>query len=417
MPLDQFQFLLRLHLDINRKRMIKMTFKMIRQANIYTPEPIGVKDILTVNNKIIAIEENIDVSATGIEIEEIDGRGKIATPGFIDGHFHLLGGGGENGYQNRTPEVQLTDLTTAGVTTACGLLGTDGEGRDDVALISKAHALEIEGISTYVYIGNYRLPIKTVTDSIIKDIMVIDKAIGVGEVAISDHRNGAPTFEQFAHACADARVGGLLAGKAGVVNIHVGPGKDRLNFIFRALEETDIPITTFFPTHIGRSQELVDEGLKFAAMGGTIDVTGNENPQQAYELDGEIPFRVILQQLMDKEISHEYITMSSDGQGSLPRFDDEGNFLRIGVASSQALIVGIKDAVLNGEIPLEMALPAVTSNVARILKLEHKGHLKDGYDADILLLDEETLEIETVIAKGQIMVENNEAIVKGTFEK
>lgn len=394
-----------------------MTFKIIRQANVYTPENLGVKDILVINNKIIAIENQIDVSVTDIEIEEIDGNGKIATPGFIDGHFHLLGGGGENGYQNRTPEVQLTDLTTAGVTTACGLLGTDGEGRDDVALISKAHALDIEGISTYVYIGNYRLPVKTITDSIIKDLMVIDKAIGVGEIAISDHRSGAPTFEQFAHACADARVGGLLTGKAGVVNIHVGPGKDRLNYIFRALEETDIPITTFYPTHIGRSQELVDEGLKFASMGGTIDVTGNENPEQSYELDGEIPFRVILQQLLDEEISHEYITMSSDGQGSLPRFDEEGNFLRIGVASSQALIVGIKDAVLNGGIPLETVLPAVTSNVARVLKLARKGHLNEGYDADILLLNEETLDIETVIAKGQLMVKNKEVLVKGTFEK
>lgn len=394
-----------------------MTFKIIRQANVYAPEHLGVKDILLANNKIVAIEADIDISLANIEIEEIDAQGKIATPGFIDGHFHLLGGGGENGYQNRTPEVQLTDLTTAGVTTACGLLGTDGEGRDDVALISKAHALEIEGISTYVYIGNYRLPVKTVTDSIIKDIMVIDKAIGVGEIAISDHRNGAPTFEQFAHACADARVGGLLAGKAGVVNIHVGPGKERLNYIFRALEETDIPITTFYPTHIGRSQELVDEGLKFAAMGGTIDVTGNENPQQAYELDGELPFRVILQQLLDKGISKDYITMSSDGQGSLPRFDEEGNFLRIGVASSQALIIGIKDAVLNGKIPLETALPAVTSNVARVLKFAHKGHLEVDYDADILLLDENTLDIETVIAKGQVMVQNQEVLVKGTFEK
>ncbi len=394
-----------------------MTFKVIRQADVYTPEPIGIKDILTVNDKIIAIEDHLDVSATGVEVEELDGRGKLAVPGFIDGHFHFLGGGGENGYQNRTPEVQLTDLTTAGVTTACGLLGTDGEGRDDVALISKAHALEIEGLSTYVYIGNYRLPVKTVTDSIIKDILVIDKAIGIGEIAIADHRNGAPTFAQFAHACADARVGGLLSGKAGVVNIHVGPGEDRLKFIFQALEETDIPITTFYPTHIGRSQELVNEGIKFASMGGTIDVTGNENPEQAYEMDGELPFRMILQQLLDEGISHDYITMSSDGQGSLPRFDAEGNFLRIGVASSQALIVGIKDAVLNGEIPLETALPAVTSNVARVLKFGYKGHLAEGYDADILLLEENSLDIETVLAKGQVMVQDSEALVKGTFEK
>lgn len=394
-----------------------MTVTIIRQANVYAPEPIGVRDILIVNNKILAIEEEIAVQIQGVEIQEIDAKEKIATPGFIDGHFHLLGGGGENGFHNRTPEVQLTDLTLAGVTTACGLLGTDGVGRDDAALLSKAHALETEGITTYMYVGNYRLPVETITDSIIKDIMIIDKCIGVGEIAIADHRNGAPTFEEFAHACADARVGGLLAGKAGVVNIHVGPGADRLKFIFQALEETDIPITNFLPTHIGRSQELVDEGLRFAEMGGVIDVTGNEDPAQAYERDGEIPFRVILQQLLDQGISHDQITMSSDGQGSLPRFDEAGNFLRIGVASAQALIVGIQDAVLNGDIPLEVALPAVTSNVSRILKLEAKGHLGPNYDADILLLDPESLAIDTVIAKGQVMVEGGQAQVYGTFER
>ena len=198
--------------------------KLVRDVEIYAPKRLGKKDVLISEGKIIAIEDRIEAHITGVDIEVIDGKGLIATPGFIDAHFHLLGGGGENGFQNRTPEVKLTDLTEAGVTTVAGLLGTDGVGRDDAALLSKAHALEIEGITTYVYIGNYRLPVETVTDSIIKDIMVIDKAIGIGEIAISDHRNGSPTFAEFAHACADARVGGLLAGKAGIVNIHVGPG-------------------------------------------------------------------------------------------------------------------------------------------------------------------------------------------------
>lgn len=390
--------------------------KIIRNVDIYAPAHIGQKDILVEGHRIIAIEDHIEANITGITIEEIDGTGKIASPGFIDAHFHLLGGGGENGFQNRTPEVKLTDLTTAGVTTVAGLLGTDGVGRDDVALLSKAHALEIEGISTYVYIGNYRLPIETVTDSIIKDIMVIDKAIGIGEVAISDHRNGAPTFEQFAHACADSRVGGLLAGKAGVVNIHVGPGKDRLKFIFQALKETDIPATIFYPTHIGRSQELVDEAIAFAKLGGTFDVTASENPDQTAELDGEVPFRRILRQVLDEGLSPECITLTSDGQGSLPSFDENGNFLRIGVASARSLLIGIQEAVQRETIPLEIALQTVTSNPARMLKLDHKGQLAVNKDADILLLDKETLDIDTVIAKGEIMVDNGQAVRFGTFE-
>ncbi|KAA9291694.1 beta-aspartyl-peptidase [Aerococcus urinae] len=390
--------------------------KLIKQVTVYAPEKLGVKDILMDSSKIIAIEDHITIDSNAIGIEVIDGQGKIATPGFIDSHFHLLGGGGENGFQNRTPEVQLSQLTTAGVTTACGLLGTDGVARDEMALLAKARGLESEGISTYIYVGNYRLPATTLTGSIIKDIMAIDKVIGIGEIAISDHRNGAPTFEQFAHAAADTRTGGLLAGKAGVVNCHVGPNKGRLKFLFKALDETDIPVTTFLPTHCGRSQELVDEAIAFAKRGGTFDITGSEDPDMTYEKDGEIPFRTVLKQVLDQGLDESCITMSSDGQGSLPRFDEEGNFLRIGVGSAKSLLVGIQEAVQRENIALEKALPAVTSNVARILKLNHKGRLEVGRDADILLLDEDSLAIDTVIAMSEIMIKNKEIIKYGTFE-
>ncbi len=390
--------------------------KLIRNVEVYSPKNIGVKDILISEGKIVAINDQIEVNINGIDVEIIDGSHFIATPGFIDAHFHLLGGGGENGFQNRTPEVQLTDLTTAGVTTVAGLLGTDGIGRDDVALLSKAHALEIEGITTYVYIGSYRLPVQTITDSILKDIMVIDKAIGIGEIAIADHRNGAPTYEQFVQAAADSRVGGLLSGKAGVVNIHVGPGKTRLNLIFEALEKSDVPIQIFYPTHIGRSQELVDDAMKFAKMGGVFDVTANMDPDQFFDLYGEIPFRKILRQLIDQDISTDNITMTSDGQGSLPNFDSNGNFISMDVASAHSLLVCIKDAVNNENIPLEIVLKTVTSNVANILKLENKGQIAKGKDADILLLDKETLTIDTVIAKGEIMVRDKQPIKFGTFE-
>lgn len=390
--------------------------KLIKQVTVYAPENLGVKDILIDSSKIIAIEDHITIDSNAIDIEVIDGQGKIATPGFIDSHFHLLGGGGENGFQNRTPEVQLSQLTTAGVTTACGLLGTDGVARDEMALLAKARGLEAEGISTYIYVGNYRLPATTLTGSIIKDIMAIDKVIGIGEIAISDHRNGAPTFEQFAHAAADTRTGGLLAGKAGVVNCHVGPNKGRLEFLFKALDETDIPVTTFLPTHCGRSQELVDEAIAFAKRDGTFDITGSEDPDMTYEKDGEIPFRTILKQVLDQGLDESCITMSSDGQGSLPRFDEEGNFLRIGVGSAKSLLVGIQEAVQRENIALEKALPAVTSNVARILKLDHKGRLEVGRDADILLLDEDSLSIDTVIAMSEIMIKNKEIIKYGTFE-
>ena len=390
---------------------------IIRQVEVYAPDFLGTMDVLIVNDKIVAMEDELTGGFEELVVEEIDGRGQILTPGFIDGHFHLLGGGGENGYHNRTPEVTLSQLTTAGVTTVVGCLGTDGVGRDMVALLSKAHGLEAEGITTYVFDGSYRLPIEPVTDSIIKDFLTIDKIIGVGELAIADHRSSQPTFHEFSRTVADARVGGMLSGKAGIANIHLGDGKDRLKLIHQTIEETDIPISQFWPTHANRTQEVFEACLVFAKQGGVIDFTGSENPDFWEKTDGEVRFSKALKRFLDEGLSLDNFTMTSDGQGSLPYFDENNQFIGMGVGSSKSLLVGIKEAVFKESIPLEIVLRAVTVNPAKVLKLENKGKIAVGKDADLCLLDKETLDIRTVIAKGQIMVAEKEVKVWGTFER
>lgn len=390
--------------------------KIIRQAHVYAPDDLGIKDVLYTENNILAIDNQIDLQVIGCEVEEIDGRNKILTPGFIDGHFHILGGGGEGGFQNRTPEVTLTQLTTAGVTSVVGCLGTDGEGRDMTALISKAHGLEAEGISTYVYVGSYRLPVKTVTGSIIKDFLAVDKIIGIGEIAISDHRSSQPTFEEFTRAAADARVGGMLSGKAGIINVHLGDGKDRLKLIEETVNHTEIPMSQFWPTHANRTPEVFEACVAYAKRGGYIDFTGSEDPNFWEETDGEVRFSKGLKRLLDEGVSHECFTMTSDGQGSLPYFNEKREFVGLGVGSSKSLLINIQEAVLKENIPLEIAIRAITKNPADILKLENKGHITIGKDADFCLLNQD-LVIDTVIARGQTMVQNKEVLVYGTFEK
>ncbi|WP_142959893.1 beta-aspartyl-peptidase [Enterococcus durans] len=391
--------------------------KLIRQIEVYAPDYLGKLDVLLAGNKIIALEENITGGYSELEVEEISGEGKLLTPGFIDCHFHILGGGGEGGFQNRTPEVTLSQLTSAGVTTVVGCLGTDGEGRDMTALISKAKGLEAEGITTFVYEGSYRLLVKTVTDSIIKDFLTIDKIIGIGEIAVSDHRSSQPTFEEFARATADARVGGMLSGKAGIVNVHLGGGTRKLELLKKVVEETEIPISQFLPTHANRTQELLDACIEFAKNGGTIDFTASEDPDFWEKTDGEVRFSKALKQLLDAGVALDNFTMTSDGQGSLPYFDENNHFIGMGVGSAKSLLVGIKEAVQKENIPLEIALRAITTNPARILKLEGKGQIQVGNDADLCILDKETLTIDSVIAKGQIMVKEQEVKVWGTFEK
>jgi beta-aspartyl-dipeptidase (metallo-type) len=389
---------------------------LIKNAEVYAPENMGVKDVLIVNDKIAAIDNNIFMGAdTYLKVTEIDARGKKLVPGFIDSHVHIIGGGGEGGFATRTPEATLSGLTSAGVTTVVGCLGTDGVARDLVSLLAKARGLEEEGITAYIYSGSYRLPFKTITGEIMKDIMVIDKVIGIGEVAISDHRSSQPSFDEFIRAVADVRVGGMLSGKAGIINIHLGDGKRKIDMLKRAVKETEIPITQFLPTHINRNPELFEECVSYAKGGGYIDFTGSEDPDFWEETDGEVRFSKGLKRLLDEDVNIDNFTLSSDGQGSLPIFNEKKEFVGIGVGKSVCLIKAIKECVFKEEIPLEIAIRAITSNAAKILKLRKKGRIDVNMDADLCLLDE-SLDVDTVIAKGKIMVENKKPVVYGMFE-
>lgn len=171
--------------------------KIIKGCDVYNPEHLGVKDILIIKDTIAAIDDSIDVPQNfPVDVEIIDGRNKVAIPGLIDSHVHIAGGGGEGGFSTRTPEIELTDITTSGITTVVGCLGTDGVTRNMENLLAKSRALQDEGITTYIYTGCYRVPTVTITGSIMKDIINIDKIIGVGEIAISDHRSSQPTVEE-----------------------------------------------------------------------------------------------------------------------------------------------------------------------------------------------------------------------------
>lgn len=391
---------------------------LIRGAKVYQPENAGVKDILVLNGTITAVGDRLKADFGGcVEIEEINAEGMAAVPGFIDSHEHIMGGGGEGGFHTRTPEANLRDLIMNGITTVVGCIGTDSVGRDMAGLLSKAHALDNEGITTYVYAGAYRVPVKTLTDSLMKDIMMLDKVIGVGEVAISDHRSSQPTFEEFARIAADARVAGMLSGKAGIVNVHLGDSLRYMDLIERVIHETEIPASQFLPTHVNRNAGLFDAGVELAKEGLTIDFSGNEDIDFWETICDEVRVCKGIRRMLDLGISSDRFTISSDGQGSLPVFNEQGEFQGIGIGKASSLLKEVRECVQKEGIPLEIAIKAITSNVASVLKLGTKGRLKPGFDADICLLTQDTLELKSVMAKGKFVVKDGEQQVFGTFER
>lgn len=387
---------------------------LIKNGEVYSPSALGEQDILVSNDKIAFVQKEITFEKTSLPIEILDASNCYIVPGFIDSHVHLIGGGGEGGFKTRTPELLLSDCINSGITTVIGVLGTDGTTRTMPSLLAKCRTLEEEGITSYVYTGSYQTPVKTLFSKIEEDIILIDKIIGVGEIAISDHRSSQPTKQELARIAAEARNGGLLSGKSGVVNLHIGDSKSMLTMIEEIIEETELPITQFYPTHINRNSYLFEAGINYAKKGGYVDFTTSTIPH--FIENGEVKCSIGLKRMLDSGVNIEQITFTSDGQASLPDFDEHGVMRGMKVGRVNSLYQEVKDAVLEEGIAIEVAIKVITSNPARILKLQNKGQIKNGFDADLVFLNKKTLEIETVISKGKIMFHDGELLVKGTFE-
>ena len=376
--------------------------KFIQNIDVYAPQHLGQKDVLTVNDKIVKITDAGTIQGVTLfpELEIVDGTGKILTPGFIDCHVHVLGGGGEGGFANRTPEATMEVLTKFGVTTVVGCLGTDGIGRDMCALVAKTKGLNEQGMTAYCYTGSYQIPVRTLTDSITKDIMMIQEIIGTGEIAISDHRSSQPTFEEFARVAADTRLGGVLSGKAGIINVHLGDSLRCMDLIERVIDETEIPASQFLPTHVNRNEMLFRKAITYALKGGAVDFTGNEDIDYWETICDEVRVCNGMKRMLDAGVNPNRITISSDGQGSLPIYNKQVEFLGMGVGQSSCLLKEVKECVERADIPLEIALSAITSNPAETLNLKGKGKIEEGNDADLCILDQK-LQITEVIAKGK----------------
>lgn len=389
-------------------------FTVLRGARVLAPEDLGRQDVLIAGEKIAAMAPHLEMP-TGWDYREVSLDGYTLVPGFIDSHVHMTGGGGEGGYATRTPEVTLSAATRAGVTTMVGCLGTDGTTRHMPGLLAKARGLENEGLTTYIYTGAYEVPTRTLTGSVRTDLIIIDKVIGTGEIAISDHRSAQPRQEDIQKLVAEARVGGMLSGKAGIMDVHVGDGRGGLNMLFAIVDESEIPITQFLPTHVNRNRRLFKQAIEWGRRGGFMDITSSVSPATG-SAQAIKPSRAI-REALTAGVELSRITMSSDGNGSMPRFDDHGNMVGLQVASEASLLTELRDLVQGEGVSLAEAIQVITSNVAKALKLwPRKGGIQVGADADFVVLTPE-IRLTQVWARGRLMVQDGRPVVWGTFEQ
>ncbi len=164
-------------LDLVNEVMIIISIKAVE---LYDPTYKGKMDILISNGYIEEISKRREFDFA----KEVRLKNVIAIPGFIDGHVHVIGGGGEGGFVSRIPEIESSKLLNYGITSVIGLLGTDSITKSLISLFAKTNSLRLENISAYMMTGSYQYPVKTITGSIEKDIVLLDPVIGIGELAI-----------------------------------------------------------------------------------------------------------------------------------------------------------------------------------------------------------------------------------------
>jgi beta-aspartyl-dipeptidase (metallo-type) len=388
------------------------TMILIRGGHVFSPHDLGVQDILLAAGSIAAVAEPSSLTLTGLEIEIIDASARTVIPGFVDSHVHILGGGGEGGPTSRAPEISLETVVSSGVSTLIGLLGTDCTTRHLESLLAKANGLEEEGVDTYVMTGGWGVPTLSLTGSVQSDLVLIEKVVGVGELAIADPLSTQPNLDDLAKVAAECRLGGLIGKKAGILHIHAGTDGSNLEMLYGLVETKGIPPTQIIPTHINYSIGLLEDSVAFIEGGGRVDLNAFGDPtseKNAHSIASAVQF------YREKNISLDNISISSDANGSLAQFDDSGRMTGLTVAEQGSLLANFRFLQENKVVDLESAIKLFSTNPARFYQLEKKGQILAGKDADFLMLDSNT-NLTDVIFKGRRMMIDGEVVARGAFE-
>lgn len=382
-------------------------FRILKSGHVYSPDDLGVKDILLWEDRIIKIGEDLKIPE-GFEGAYTDCSGRIVIPGIVDTHVHITGGGGEGGFTTRTSEITFEEIAEAGVTTLVGVLGTDGYARRVEDVLVKCMALREEGFDCYFLTGSYTFPITTMRGSVAEDIIFNEYCLGTGEVAHCDHRGSLMRYEEFIRLAADTRNGARLAGLKGVLNIHLGNYHDPADFFIRACEEDITFRPLIVPTHVTRKYEVFESCLRFLEYGGQIDITAGSDGDAVQRSYGSVEG---LEIIYKKYGTLDRVTMTSDGNGSAPVWDELGNMIGMGKGSSKVLLADLKKAAQRGVIPFEETLRTITSTPAAVYGLKNSaGRIVENGTANFAILDSD-LELVKTILNGKPVWQKNKGVM------
>jgi beta-aspartyl-dipeptidase (metallo-type) len=257
-----------------------------------------------------------------------------------------------------------------------------------MGLVGKVKGLREQGLDAYAWTGGYRVPPSTLLHAPREDILFVGEIIGVGEIAISDERSMDPDPAELAKIAHDAYDGGMLAGKCGLTHFHVGDHEARLAPVRNLIDNFSVRPSWLYATHIERNEALMKEAIALSHRGLNVDIDiVNE------DLSEKLRF------FIDNGGNTDCLSISSDAAISSPR----------------TLYEQIRSAVKNHHFELEQVLRLATENPARIMKLDRQGRLDHGKRADLLVLDEDSLEIVHVHARNGWMLRDGSLVAHSSW--
>ena len=394
--------------------------KILRCGQVLAPEPLGARDLVVAGERIVAVAEP-GVEITGLEVEVLDLRGLTVAPGFIDNHVHVLGGGGGLGFASRAPELQTSQLTRAGITTVIGMLGFDATTKDMRALVAKTKAFKEDGISAWALTGaTLEHPVPTLTGRIRDDIAFVEEIIGVGEISVSElgyaYDSNGPGAQYVAEAATAGLLAGRLARKRGYLCLQVPPYHGAcLKPVMAMLERTGLPIAQLLPSHVNQTDAYMADAIAWAKRGGCVDVGANYSPDNNFSR--ATPPAKAISQLLEAGVPLAQILLSSDGNGAPPKEEQrEGQPAVANYMPRRRSARDLAPPDRRGGPGAERRAPGGHRERRRRHRARAKGRIAAGMDADLVAFDDDW-QIHTVLARGRVMVDAGQPVVRGMFDR
>ncbi len=378
--------------------------KLIKNANIISHSTNGVYDVLIEDDKISKIEKNIEADADEIIIAE----GKTLIPGLIDMHVHFR----QPGFDHReTLETGSLAALHGGVTTV-GMMPNTKPAIDNSIMIeyiqNKAKELDLINI----------LPIGAITKGREgKELAGMQGMTDKGAIAFSD--DGAPVYDpNIMYRAAQyslmtkrplinhAEVPELAKGnmREGETSCKIGvygiPEIAESIMVARDIEISKYTGAHVHIAHVSTSQTV--DLLKYSKMQDlkvTSEVTHNhlllnEEACESYSTDTKInpplPDKKSQKALIEA-IKDNTIDMIVSDHAPYAKYEKEVEFeaAPTGISGIETLLSGIIKLSKEQKINLKSLIEKVTYNPAKIFDLKNIGDIKQGYNADIVIVDTE----------------------------